>query len=95
MIINDISAPLIEVCSKCGTSRFVPSLNVYWEYGYAAGMGKPVIIICDETQFDKIPFDVAGKQIQPYTKETLRDILIPIIKQELEKPIPQVEVIEG
>lgn len=63
IIINDISAPLKDICKKCETSDYVPSLNVYWEYGYAAGLGKPQLVICDEEQFDKIPFDVAGKQI--------------------------------
>ncbi len=89
IIINDISAPLKYICKKCETSDFVPSLNVYWEYGYAAGMGKPQIVICDQEQFDKIPFDVAGKQILKYTRATLKDILKPQIEIELTKPIPK------
>ncbi len=89
LIINDISAPIREICKKCGTTDFFPSLNVYWEYGYAAGLGKPQIVICDQEQINKIPFDVAGKQIQPYTKETLEEILKPLIENELKNPIPK------
>lgn len=89
IIINDISAPLKVMCQICDISDFVPSLNVYWEYGYAAGLSKPQIVICEEEQFNKIPFDVAGKQIQKYTKGTLKDILRPLIEDELKKPVPK------
>lgn len=63
LIINDISAPLRQVCKECKKNDYVPSLNVYWEYGYAAGLGKTQIVICEENQFDIIPFDVGSKQI--------------------------------
>lgn len=52
-------------------------------------MGKSQIVICEEEQFNKIPFDVAGKQIQKYTKGTLKDILRPLIEEELKKPNPK------
>lgn len=89
IIITDLSAPLREICEQCKTLDYFPSLNVYWEYGYAAGLGKPQIVICDEEQFDKIPFDVAGKQILQYNRANLRDILKPLIEKELTKPIPK------
>jgi hypothetical protein len=94
IIINDISAPLLNICETCKTLTYNPSLNVYWEYGYAAGLGKPQIVICEQEQFDKIPFDVAGKQIQSYTKETLRETLKPLIENELSNPIPSLEIVK-
>lgn len=87
LIINDISAPDGIICEECKKSDLIPSLNVYWEYGYAAGLGKPQIVICSEDQISKTPFDVAGKQIQKYNESNLEEILTSLIKNELEKPL--------
>ncbi len=86
LIINDISAPLKTYCEEHGVEDYCPSLNVYWEYGYAAGLGKRQIVICEEEQLKRLPFDVGSKHIQKYTKETLRDCLKPLLELELSKP---------
>lgn len=39
IILNDISAPLKSKYEQCRSSDFIPGLNIYWEYGYAAGWG--------------------------------------------------------
>ena len=93
LIINDISAPLRQVCKECKKNDYVPSLNVYWEYGYAAGLGKTQIVICEENQFDIIPFDVGSKQILKYNTNNLEHVLQPLIEKELEKSIPMLNVI--
>jgi len=75
LIINDISAPLRQVCKEPKKNDYVPSLNVYWEYGYAAGLSKTQIVICEENQFDKIPFDGGSKQILKYNTYNLEHVL--------------------
>ena len=60
--IVDLTAYLNE-CGKCNSPYEESSVNVYWEYGYAAGLDKPIILICEENQAESIPFNILDKQI--------------------------------
>ena len=83
LIIIDLSGPILPKCEKCSTEYLQFSINVFWEYGYAAGLNKPIIVICDEFQVNSLPFDIFDKQILPYTKESLEEKLGEIIKIKL------------
>ncbi len=54
-----------EICKEIKESRFVVADltqqrgGVYYEAGYALGMGKDVIFCCDEADSQNIHFDVA------------------------------------
>ncbi len=61
-----------------------PSVNVYWEYGYAAGLKKPIILMCDEKQADSIPFNILDKQILYYQEDYIEEELGRLLKQKLE-----------
>jgi hypothetical protein len=87
LIINDISAPLRVCCEEHEITEHYPSLNVYWEYGYAAGLGKKQIVICENEQLEELPFDVGSKHIQKYSKQNLRSVLKSLLDLELKKPI--------
>ncbi len=86
IIIADLSGPTEIVCDKCMETKEIFSVNVFWEYGYAAALEKDPIIICDESQF--VPFDVADKNAEFYNKGNLKELLRPIIQQRLMTPIP-------
>lgn len=90
LVIVDLSAPLKLRCDRCDTNFLEPSVNVYWEYGYATGLGKQVVILCEEDQLDEIPFDVIDKHLQPYTKENLYDTVKELIDAKLSIPIPKI-----
>lgn len=90
LIIVDLSAPLKLKCDNSKTKFLEPSVNVYWEYGFAAGLGKQVIILCEEDQLDKIPFDVIDKHLQLYTKEDLYDTVKELIDAKLNIPVPKI-----
>lgn len=85
--IVDLTAPLKE-CSKseCNSEYEEPSVNVYWEYGYAAGLKRPIILICEEKQADSIPFNILDKQILYYQENTLEEELGRLLKRKLEQP---------
>lgn len=85
IIVADLSGPSETVCDKCKETKDIFSVNVFWEYGYAAALEKDPILICDETQL--IPFDVADKNAEFYNKENLKELLRPVIEQRLTTPI--------
>lgn len=66
-----------------------PSVNIYWEYGYAAGLEKQMIILCEEDQLDKVPFDVIDKHLQPYNQNNLSDLVKELIDSKLSIPVPK------
>lgn len=86
IIIADLSGPTEIVCVKCQETRDIFSVNVFWEYGYAAALEKDPIIICDESQI--VPFDVADKNAEFYNRGNLKELLRPVIQQRLMSPIP-------
>ena len=83
LIIIDLSGPILAKCEKCSTEYMQFSINVFWEYGYAAGLNRPIIVICDESQQKDIPFDIFDKHILYYTKASLEEDLGEIIKIKL------------
>lgn len=83
LIIVDLSGPLITYYKEPDIKNFQPSINVYWEYGYACGLEKDLLVICDEEQ-KQLPFDIAGKHVEFYTEENLEAKLISLIKKKLE-----------
>ncbi len=94
--IVDLTAPLSE-CFNCNEVYVEPSVNVYWEYGYAAGLKKPIILICDENQADSIPFNILDKQILYYREKTIEEELGRVLKAKLNEPptsVPSIEKVE-
>jgi len=58
LIIEDISRSIRE--AYIVIADVTPdNPNVYYEVGYAHGIGKPVILLCDRKR-EKLPFDVSG-----------------------------------
>ena len=47
--------------------------NVWLEVGYALGINKPTIILCDRSKRQKLPFDVAHRPIIFYSTESKSD----------------------
>jgi len=91
LVIVDLSAPNINIsCSSCNqeTEALQQSVNVYWEYGYACGLAKRILLLIDETQINKLPFDVADTQVETYNLTNLRGKLIDLINVKLSEPIP-------
>ena len=89
LVIVDLSASLTNIsCSSCnqGIEHLQQSVNVYWEYGYACGLGKRILLLVDETQIDKLPFDVADTQVEIYNLDNLREKLIELINLKLSEP---------
>lgn len=84
-IIIDLSGPILPKCEKCSTEYLQFSINVFWEYGYAAGLNRPIIVICDQNQVKDLPFDIFDKHILSYTKASLEEDLGEIIKIKLEE----------
>ena len=85
LIIVDLSGPLINYCKDHDINDFQPSINVYWEYGYACGLEKELLVICDDEQ-KNLPFDIAGKHVEFYSEKNLDDKLVLLIKEKLEIP---------
>lgn len=92
LIIIDLSGPLLQKCEKCSTEELQFSINVFWEYGYAAGLNKQIIVICEEEQISQVPFDIFDKHIQLYNTDTLEEELSNIIKIKL---IEQTKIISN
>ncbi len=90
LIIIDLSGPILPKCEKCCTEQLQFSVNVFWEYAYAAGLKRPIIVICDEKQINHVPFDVFDKNIQPYNQDSLEEELGSLIKIKIQE-YPQVE----
>ena len=91
LIIVDLSAPNKNItCSKCNQEIEIlqQSVNVYWEYGYACGLAKRVLLLIDESQIDKMPFDVADTQVEVYNMNNLEDKLNKLIEMKLKEPFP-------
>ena len=62
--------------------------GAYWEAGYAEGLGKPVIYICEKTKFDneKSHFDTNHCTTIPWSKNDAKDFkkeLIATIRRSL------------
>ena len=70
--IVDLTAPLRQRGDKNSIYE-EPSVNVYWEYGYAAGLKKTIILICEEKQADSIPFNILDKQILYYQEDNIEE----------------------
>ncbi len=90
LVIVDLSAVLTNIyCSSCSQDieHLQQSINVYWEYGYACGLGKRVLLLIDETQIEKLPFDVADTQVERYNLDNLGEKLIKLIKLKLSEPL--------
>ena len=83
--IVDLTAPLRQRGNENSIYE-EPSVNVYWEYGYAAGLKKQIIIICEEKQAESIPFNVLDKQILYYREDSIEEELGRILKHKLEHP---------
>lgn len=85
LIIIDLSGPILPKCENCSTQYLQFSVNVFWEYGYAAGLNRPIIVICDQSQVKDLPFDIFDKHILSYSKTSLEEDLGEIIKIKLEE----------
>ncbi len=83
--IVDLSAPLKE-CNDCDSKSEEPSVNVYWEYGYAAGLKRPIILICEEKQAESIPFNILDKQILYYNEDNIEEELGRLLQQKTSQP---------
>lgn len=83
--IVDLTAPLRQMGDENSIYE-EPSVNVYWEYGYAAGLKKPLILICEEKQADTIPFNMLDKQILYYQEDNIEEELGCLLKHKLEHP---------
>ncbi len=94
--IVDLTAPLKEYNEYDSRSE-EPSVNVYWEYGYAAGLKKPIILICEEKQAESIPFNILDKQILYYNEDNIEEELGRILQQKISQPTVEglKEVIRG
>ncbi|HEC38168.1 hypothetical protein LCGC14_0931310 [marine sediment metagenome] len=86
IIITDLSGPWV-ICNDCKSESIQQSINVYWEYGYAAALEKDPILLCDENQ--PVPFDIADKNTEFYNKKSLTKILKTLIKHKIDTPIPK------
>lgn len=84
VIIADLSGTTIKFCTECGHEEEY-SVNVFWEYGYAAALEKDPILIYDENQL--LPFEVVDKNAEEYNlgniKEILRPLLLQVIRLEI------------
>ena len=47
--------------------------NVWYELGFAFGVGCPVVMICKEARLDKLPFDVRHRAVIKYATESPSD----------------------
>lgn len=83
--IVDLTAPLRQRGDEDSIYE-EPSVNVYWEYGYAAGLKKTIILICEEKQADSIPFNILDKQILYYQEDNIEEELGSLLKHKLEHP---------
>ena len=70
----------IQTCKFLVADFTYQNAGVYYEAGYAKGIGKTVIHICRSDEFCKLHFDV--KQIQFVTWDNAEDL-----SQKLEKQI--------
>lgn len=80
--IVDLTAPLKQY-DESDSLYEDPSMNVYWEYGYAAGLKKPIILMCDEKQAKSIPFNILDKQILYYNEDNIEEELGRLLQQKL------------
>ena len=55
-LIADITPLKHEKCPDIN----IHNANVYWEAGFARGLGKPVLLLCEASKFEKLPFDTGG-----------------------------------
>lgn len=65
LIMADVARDIIE--SEFVVADITPSNpNVYYEVGFAHALGKEVIMVADEAQMAKLPFDVAATRVVFY-----------------------------
>lgn len=69
----------IETSSAIVADLTTQNPNVYLEVGYAWGIGKPTILIIDET--DNPRFDLQGQRHLKYKKENLKDLQDKLTKE--------------
>jgi hypothetical protein len=55
-LIADITPSKDEKCPDIN----IHNANVYWEAGFARGLEKPVLLLCEASKFEKLPFDTNG-----------------------------------
>jgi hypothetical protein len=92
LVIVDLTPRKQPSCAlkKCKDISNYPSPNVYWEYGFASGLKKKIITICDKDQIEKLPFDIQGIGYIEYKKEEIKsfeDLLSNNIKEKLQEVI--------
>jgi nucleoside 2-deoxyribosyltransferase len=75
--LNDINNEIVALIKNC---RFVVAdltgqrNNVYFEVGYAKGIGKPVILTCEEDDFQNRAFDTSTLNTILWNKENYKDL---------------------
>ena len=67
--------------------------NVYWEAGYAEALGKPVIYTCEESFFNKRPFDIRHKQTIKWNRNNL-DEAVAELKSTIRATLPDAAKME-
>ncbi|MBQ6159375.1 MAG: hypothetical protein IJK24_00365 [Oscillospiraceae bacterium] len=85
-----LSMPILQkVQQAIKRSRFIiikvdeKNLNVYFELGYAMGLGKPVLLISEEPFIDNLPTDIKNLECLTYPHgdyETLKEKVIKYFK---------------
>lgn len=79
-----------KICELINQSRFVVAdftrqrNGVYYEAGYAKGLGLPVVQTCQQTEFDKLHFDIKTIHTIGYSTASKLQILL---KEHVEKSI--------
>jgi hypothetical protein len=82
--INDALINEIKSCKFCIADFTMGRNAVYWEAGFALGLGKPVILTCQKSDFDLIDFDTkAFPHIIYETADQLEVMLVDRIKARL------------
>jgi hypothetical protein len=85
--ITDDTVAEIRKSTLCIADVTNANPNVMWEVGFATALGKPVVVISQET--DKLPFDIKDVRTLRYNRsslsKTLRDPLTASIKATLER----------
>ena len=72
--INDAIISNIRSCKFCIADFTLHKHGVYFESGFALGLGKPVIYLCRKDEFEKAHFDI--KPLQHIIYETEEELMI-------------------
>ena len=73
----------ISSCEAVVVKVDEPNLNVYFELGYAAALGKLVFLVCEEGMIKNLPTDLKGWEVVGYKSgdyEGLRDTFLEYLK---------------